>query len=875
MAEKNSALSPMMEKYSATKNNYRDCILMYRLGDFYEMFFDDAIEASKILGITLTGRSCGNGERAPMCGVPYHAVDTYVAKLVNEGKKVAICEQMEDSATAKDLVRRDVVRVITAGTAIENDIIQETKNNYLMSFFADKNTSGIGVCDISTGDFFTTEIATKNMDKIEEFILAFKPSEIICNAFALPFNKSSRLVASRTIPAMTEYYDWTFANYKATETICAQYGVKTLKGFGLEKYSCAVNACGALILYLKETQKRALPHLKPIKIVEDNEYMSIDLSTRRSLELTANTRDNSKYGSLLWLLDKTRTSMGARKLNSWVNRPLQNSKEIKLRLDAVEELTKDYVLRECIFDTLSGIKDLERLVTKVAYKTAVPRDLLAIGETLKRLPTIYDYLNKSKCALLRNTMSNIVVLNDLADEILNAITDKMTDYEKTKTSNDYIKDGYDAKLDEYRNIKRNTTAYLRELTQREILNTGIKNLKLGNNRVFGYYFETTNQYKDIIPPSYIRRQSLANGERFVTEELKVAEEKIINAEDYCDKIQAELYRNLCSKVLEKTHEIQTTANALAVIDALIALSKVAVQNNYVKPRVMPQTANLVIKEGRHPIVEKFLKNEIFIANDIDINTSDKRTMIITGPNMAGKSTYMRQIALIVIMAHIGSFVPAKFAEIPLTDKIFTRVGASDEISMHQSTFMVEMTEVAYILNNATQNSLILLDEVGRGTATFDGLSIAWAVIEYITKNIRAKTLFATHYHELTELEGRLDGVTNFKVAVKEVNGSIVLLHKITKGGTAKSFGIEVAKLAGVPEEVTDRAKFVLKQLEKSDVNKNVFEIEDDMEFVKKQEKMTVKAIKMYNEIRQLNINNCTPLVAFDILSQLITETKEN
>ncbi len=874
--------SPMMSKYLDTKEKYPDCILMYRLGDFYEMFFDDAIEASKILDITLTGKKCGVGEeRAPMCGVPFHAVDAYISKLVNAGKKVAICEQREMTAEEKEaekkagnktnIMLRNVVRVVTAGTAIESDVLAADKNNYLAAFFKNKISEYIGIafCDITTGEFNAYE--SKEVNDIEELLLAFSPSEIISNNDGLKLNTVLKPIINRQLMKMSLYYDWAFDVVNAQKTIRNQYDISSLRGFGLDKMPNATAACGAIIEYLKETQKRSLPHLKNIKIINKGEYMSVDAGARKNLELFANTADNSKYGSILWLLDKTKTAMGGRKLHAWIARPLQSSSAIKQRLDAVEEIYKDFIMRETLIEFLDNVADIERLCTKLVYGTIMPRDFLALESSLAQMPKIKSALEKSKSKLLNIITSNIVVFNELVAKITSTI--RHINCPATTKEGGYIDENSNTELKELLKISKNSTEYLNKLKDKEIEQTGIKSLKIGYNRVFGYYFEVSNSFKNFIPSNYIRKQSLTNGERFITNELSELEEKILTAKDSAITLEAKIYGELCEFVKRYIPQMQQTSDAVAILDALLSLAKVALLNNYCKPQINTNDNRLVIKDGRHPLVEKFLKREEFIANDINLDTEKHRTMILTGPNMAGKSTYMRQVALIVFMAHIGSFVPASSALVPITDKIFTRIGASDDITSNHSTFMVEMAEVTYILNNATEKSLIVLDEVGRGTATFDGLSIAWAIMEYISQYIKAKTLFATHYHELTELEGRLEGVVNFKISIKEINGNIVFLHKIVPGGANRSFGIEVAQLAGMPEEVTQRAKSILGKIEKTDINKRVFD-EEDLSIQERQTRISKKALEIFYQIKNLNINTISPMVAFDILNNLCEVTHE-
>jgi len=865
----NNDYSPMMNRYLETKEQYKDCILLYRLGDFYEMFFDDAIQASKILDITLTSKNCGKKlEKAPMCGIPHHAADTYISKLVSAGKKVAICEQLEKPEEAKNKVlERGVVRIITPGTAIENDLLKTSKNNYLMALCKNSSAIGIAFCDISTGEFETYQTDTKS--NLDELLISISPAEIICNSEALCLNTEIKSIYSRLIPKMNAYYDWTFSLSNAKESIFNQFKTASLKSFGLEKMPEATCACGAIIEYLKETQKRALPHLKPIKILLDNEYMSIDATARKNLELFTNTADNTKYGSLIWLLDKTQTAMGARRLNAWISRPLQNSKKIKERLDSVEELLSNFILRETLLEYITEISDLERLCSRLVYKSISVKDLIAIENSLVQLPKILNVLSKSKSTLLQSIISQIVTFEGLTDLLSKAL--KHQNLPSTTKEGGFINDGFNKKLDELRDISSNSLDYIAKLKEKEIERTEIKTLKINYNRIFGYYYEVSNNYKHLIPPDYVRRQSVLNAERYTNDELSILEEKILSSKESSILLENAIFEELCKEIEKYIPQIQKTSNAIATLDALISFAKVASQNNYCKPKINTSNTLLDIKNGRHPIVEKTLKNNSFVPNDIKLNTDDMRTMILTGPNMAGKSTYMRQIALIVFMTHIGSFVPATEATIPLTDKIFTRVGASDELAFNHSTFMVEMSEVSYILNNATERSLIILDEVGRGTATFDGLSIAWAIMEYITSKIKAKTLFATHYHELTELEGRIHGIVNYNVAIKEINNSIIFLHKILPGGASKSFGIEVAKLAGIPEAITDKANAILKKLEKTNLNKNILNPMQIKAEEEKQQQLNKIYAKVCAQLKNLDINTVSPLIAFDILCNLKKE----
>lgn len=861
-------LSPMMVNYLQTKEQYKDCILLYRLGDFYEMFFEDAEKASRILDLTLTGRNCGLEERAPMCGVPYHAVDTYIAKLISVGEKVAICDQLSEP-NGRDLVERDVVRVITPGTVIESDILENNRSNFIASVYAGDKV-GVAICDVSTGDVFVSEFDGAAFFKdLQEFLVCYKPAEVLANANAKTMSANLECVKAGYVPAFTQYDESNFDKRIAKEAVLNFYKVGTLDGFGLNGKSASICAFGALLQYLKDTQKRDLPHLKNVKYVDKSKYMSIDVKTRKNLELTVSYREGKRTGSLLWLLDKTETNMGARMLADWVDRPLQKASQINARLDGVDELLHAYVQRSEICKVLRTIFDIERLVGKVAYNSVSPKDCVDLKNSLKSLPALKLLLSNFKSKILRDIDLSIDHVPEVIDLIDRAIIEK--DVPAVIKDGDYIKQGYNAELDELFDIAKNGTARISALEEYERNRTGIKTLKLGYNKVFGYYFEITNSVLHLAPANFIRKQTLTNGERFVSPELKELEEKILTASERKVKLQRELFDDLRNKLLPYIPTIQQTAQAVAALDCLVSLSNVAHSNGYCKPKINTANTRLSIVEGRHPIVECYLKRDNFITNDATLDTNENRTMIITGPNMAGKSTYMRQVALITLMAHIGSFVPAKSAEIPLTDKIFTRVGASDDLAFNQSTFMVEMVEVANILNNATVNSLIILDEIGRGTSTFDGLSIAWAVMEYVSKNICAKTLFSTHYHELTDLEGRVDGVKNYRVTVKEYNGTVVFLRKIARGGTNKSFGIEVASLAGVPKEVCNRAREIVTLLESSDVSLNLNEL--SMQDNGKQ--VTKTAQEVSSILRDIDINRVSPIEAFDILNSLVKKVKEN
>ncbi len=862
-------LSPMMKEYLQTKEQYKDCILLYRLGDFYEMFFEDALTASKALDLTLTGRSCGLEERAPMCGVPYHAVDIYVAKLISAGFKVAICEQLTEPSGGKELVKRDVVRVITAGTVVDSEILNDTKNNYIASVCLDDKV-GVAICDLSTGEFCVTELAGASVVKdLQEFLVSYKPSEIIANEKAIDSFANLDCIKAGYIPPFSQCTS-TFHYPYAKEKLLNHYKVATLEGFGFASKKGAVCAAGALLEYMLSTQKRELPHLANISYVDKNRYMSIDVKTRKNLELTVSYKENKKQGSLLWLLDKTETSMGARMLADWIDRPLQKATQINARLDGVEELLKNYLLRANLSKALNSVYDIERLAGRVAYNNVTPKDCVSLKNSLMQLPSIKQLLNNCKSNILQSIQQAIDPLTEVTQLLDKAIVE---DVPAVVKDSDFIKEGYDQQLDELYDLTKNGSARISALEELERQRTGIKSLKLGYNRVFGYYFEITNSYLNLVPQNFIRKQTLVGGERFVSPELKELEEKMLSALENKTKLQKTLFEQLRNKLLPFIPTIQRTAQGIASLDCLLSFATVAQLNDYCKPKINTKSTKLDIVDGRHPVVEKYLKRDNFITNDTHLDTEDNRTMIITGPNMAGKSTFMRQVALITLMAHIGSFVPAKSAEIPIVDKIFTRVGASDDLAFNQSTFMVEMVEVANILNNATKNSLIVLDEVGRGTSTFDGLSIAWAVMEYVSQNICAKTLFATHYHELTDLEGRVNGVKNYRINVKEYNGSVIFLHKIVRGSANKSFGIEVASLAGVPNQVCKRAKEIVAMLEATNIQHDFDHI--NLDEVSQQRDISATTKEIISVLRDIDINRISPIEAFDLLNTFVTKVKNN
>ena len=865
----NQNLSPMMKEYLQTKEQYKDCILLYRLGDFYEMFFEDAQTASKVLDLTLTGRACGLEERAPMCGVPYHAVDMYIGKLIAAGYKVAICEQLTPPTGGKELVKRDVVRVITAGTVVDSDILEDTKNNYIASVSLDEKV-GVAICDLSTGEFCVTELGGPSLVKdLQEFLVSYKPSEVIANENAISAFANLDCVKAGYVPHFsqcTSSFDYKYAR----EKLISHYKVTTLEGFGLSGKKQAVSAAGALLEYMLLTQKRELPHLSAISYIDKNRYMSIDVKTRKNLELTVSYRENKKQGSLLWLLDKTETSMGARMLADWIDRPLQKASQINARLDGVEELLKNYLLRANLSKALHSIYDIERLAGRVAYNNVTPKDCVSLKYSLMQLPSIKQLLKNTKSSILQTIEQTIDPLTEVTTLLDRAIKD---DVPAVLKDTDFIKEGFNEQLDELYDLSKNGSARISALEELERQRTGIKSLKLGYNKVFGYYFEITNSFLNLVPEYFIRKQTLVGGERFVSPELKELEEKMLSALETKTKLQKTIFEQLRNTLLPYIPTMQRTAQAIASLDCLMSFATVAQLNDYCKPKINTKSSKLDIIDGRHPVVEKYLKRDSFITNDTHLDTEDNRTMVITGPNMAGKSTFMRQVALITLMAHIGSFVPAKNAEIPIVDKIFTRVGASDDLAFNQSTFMVEMVEVANILNNATKNSLIVLDEVGRGTSTFDGLSIAWAVMEYVSQNICAKTLFATHYHELTDLEGRVDGVKNYRINVKEYNGSIIFLHKIVRGSANKSFGIEVASLAGVPDDVCTRAKQIVAMLEATSIEHDFDQIDLGSNALQKDISATAKEVTAV--LRDIDINRVSPIEAFDILNSLVTKVKNN
>ena len=871
-------LTPMMKQYMQTKEEYKDCILFYRLGDFYEMFFDDALTASKELEITLTGKNCGLEERAPMCGIPYHAVDSYLNRLVSKGYKVAICEQVEDPKTAKGIVKREVIRVVTPGTNLDTQGLDETKNNYIMCIVYMADRYGLSIADVTTGEYLVTELdsQTKLMDELYKFM----PSEIVCNEAFYMSGLDLDDLKNRLHMAIYSLEAWYFDDALCRETLQEHFKVASLEGIGLSDCECGMIASGALLKYLEETQKNSLSHMSRLTRYATGNYMVLDSATRRNLELVETLREKQKRGSLLWVLDKTKTAMGARTLRKYVEQPLIDKESIVKRLDAVAELKDNAICREEIREYLNPVYDLERLVGKITYQSANPRDLIAFQSSLSMLPSVKYILKDMESDLLREIYEELDPLEELCDLVGRAIQEEPP---LAMKEGGIIKDGYNDEVDRLRKAKSEGKNWLADLETREREKTGIKNLRIRYNKVFGYYLEVTNSFKELVPDYYTRKQTLANAERYIIPELKELEDTILGAEDKLCALEYELYCEVRNTIAAELTRIQRTAKAVAKLDVIASLALVAERNNYVRPKINEKGV-IDIRDGRHPVVEKMIPNDMFIANDTYLDDKKQRISIITGPNMAGKSTYMRQAALIVLMAQLGSFVPASSANIGLVDRIFTRVGASDDLASGQSTFMVEMNEVANILRNATNKSLLILDEIGRGTSTFDGLSIAWAVVEYISnsKLLGAKTLFATHYHELTELEGKISNVNNYCIAVKEKGDDIVFLRKIVKGGADKSYGIQVAKLAGVPDPVINRAKEIVEELVTADITGKVKDIAVQGSETKKkpQKKLdevdltqfslfdTVKDDDVLNELKELDISHMTPMDAMNKLYQL-------
>ena len=862
--------SPMMQKYLETKEQYQDCILFYRLGDFYEMFFDDAILVSRELEITLTGKDCGLEERAPMAGIPFHAAENYISRLVSKGYKVAICEQLEDPKTTKGIVKRGVIKVITPGTIVESNMLEERKNNYIMSICKVGLYFGIAVSDISTGEFYSTQIKeNNNFSLLMDEISRYSPAEIVVNK--MMNSSSEELLKIKT--RFPSVYITTCAESYFSEDISKaiqDFRLVDSKGNDLESVDdklLAIASINALKEYISSTQMTDLSHINKVVIYSVSKYMSLDINARRNLEITEKLRDRSKKGTLLWVLDKTSTSMGGRLLRRWLNDPLIDETEINKRLGAVEELKNDIMLRGEIIENLKKVYDIERLAGKMAYGNGTPRDMITLKNSLSRLPDIKAVLQNVESEALKEIYQNIDELQDMFNLIEKSIVDEPP---MTTKDGGYIKLGYNEDIDALKHASTDGKSWLMKLEADEKEKTGIKSLKIGFNKVFGYYIEVTNLYKNMVPDTYIRKQTLTNGERYITEELKNMENQILGAEERVIKLELEAFRQIREEIAKNVKRMQKTAEAISSLDVLTSFAQVAEEMNYCKPTIN-KDGILNIKEGRHPVIEKMLSSGEFVANDTYLDTEENRLAIITGPNMAGKSTYMRQVALITLMAQVGSFVPATEATIGVVDKIFTRVGASDDLSMGQSTFMVEMMEVASILKEATKNSLVILDEIGRGTSTYDGLSIAWAVAEYIADKNKcgAKTLFATHYHEMTTLEKEGNGIKNYSIAVKEKGEDIIFLRKIVKGGTDESYGVHVARLAGVPKDVTKRANEILKTLERKSVLKEQKTEKEDKKKVEGQFDMfNYKLAEVAHELDKVNLNELTPIDALNTLVRI-------
>lgn len=867
-----ASLTPMMQQYLTLKEKYSDCLLFFRLGDFYEMFFEDALTAARELDIVLTGRDCGLEERAPMCGVPYHSVDSYISRLIEKGYKVAVCEQLTDPALAKGLVERDVVRVFTPGTVIEESMLNERKNNYIAALFLCANTLGLAYCDVSTGEFTVAEFSSEKwVGELTDELARIEPTEIIANdALFLQETLVKRLQSTSFLEC---YAGWAFEQEQANARLCAHFHVASLAGFGCEKLVSAISAAGALLAYLEDTQKNSLAHIRKLSVLRRTLYMGLDASTRRNLELTQPLRfEGSKKSTLLYLLDKTSTAMGARLLRAWLEQPLQNMDDINARLDAVEELFKKQHAREVLRNALNSIYDIERLCSRIAYGTIHARDCDALRASLGRLPEVLEAVNVLEAPEFRRIAANLDPMEDICTLLVAAIVENPPISVK---EGGVIRDGYNEEVDSLRTAARDGKSWIAKMEADERAATGIKNLKIGYNRVFGYYIDVTKSYQSLVPYTYQRKQTLANSERYITPELKELEETIVGAEEKLVALEYKLFLELRETLAGCIERLQQDAKLIAELDVYRALAQVAFENDYCRPH-MQKKGTINIVDGRHPVVERSLKDG-FIPNNTLLDAKENRLLILTGPNMAGKSTYMRQVALIVLMAHVGSFVPAKKAAITVTDRIFTRVGASDNLASGQSTFMVEMSEVSNILNNATANSLLILDEIGRGTSTFDGLSIAWAVLEHIADPAKcgAKTLFATHYHELTELEGKLPGIKNYRISVKEVGDDIIFLRRIVRGGADKSFGVQVARLAGLPDDVIARAKELLRDLEAADINRSLMDElhtpADDAQ------QLTLFGSPAPDDIvetlKQMNVDALTPLEALNTLYDLHMRAK--
>ncbi len=871
---KNKEFSPMMQRYLETKEQYKDCILFYRLGDFYEMFFDDAITAARELEITLTGKDCGQEERAPMAGVPHHAAEMYISRLIAKGYKVAICEQLEDPKSAKGIVKRGVIRVVTPGTIVESNMLEERKNNYIMSIFKSGIYFGISVCDISTGEFYAAEIKdNNNFPQLLDEIARYSPSELVINSNLADCTEEMSKIRERFNTYITRFQDKFFDS--TPDIIKLRFNLvdtnqKPIEN--IEERSFAVASINALVEYIEQTQMTSLDHINKITIYQISKYMSLDMNARRNLEITEKMRDKSKKGTLLWVLDKTSTSMGGRHLRRWLNDPLIDTLEINRRLEAVKELKENVMLRGDVIDNLKKVYDIERLAGKMAYGNANARDMITLKNSLARLPEVKSVLQTTESPMLKDIYENLDDLQDIYELIEKSIVD---DPPMTVKDGGIIKLGYNEEVDKLKTATTEGKNWIIQLEADEKEKTGIKNLKVGFNKVFGYFIEVTKSNLDQVPERYIRKQTLTNAERYITEELKNLENQILGAEEKVVSLEYDLFTKIREEIAKNIIRLQKTATMVSTLDVLASFAQVAEDMNYCMPQV-DNSGIIDIKGGRHPVIEKMLGAGEFVENDTYLDKDENRLSIITGPNMAGKSTYMRQVALITLMAQVGSFVPAEEAKIGVVDKIFTRVGASDDLSMGQSTFMVEMMEVATILKEATPNSLVILDEIGRGTSTYDGLSIAWAVAEYIANKEKcgAKTLFATHYHELTELEEKIEGVKNYSIAVKEKGEDIIFLRKIVRGGTDESYGIHVARLAGVPKLVTEEANKILKSLERKNILTGKKEEKKDKKQVEGQFDMyNFKLAEIAHEIDKINLNELTPIDALNTLVKIKEKMK--
>lgn len=857
-------LSPMMKHYLSMKEKYTDTILFYRLGDFYEMFFEDAEVVSRELELTLTGKDCGLEKRAPMCGIPYHAANTYISKLIEKGYKVAICEQLSDPKASKGLVERDVIQIITPGTVIDNDVLESNKNNFLMAVYEGKNQIGVCYSDISTGLIEAVELSGADRLKLLDDLLArVKPSEVLTTSTFLPNSYglgAVKLGVSAGFYAKDSVFDYT----KAKASVIKQFEINNLSALGINDKKELTTAVGAVLLYFEETQKRLISNIKKLSIIQDDRFVHLDILARKNLELTQSNSLNQKKGSLLWLLDRTKTAMGARLIRSFVEQPLRDEEKINERLDSVEELANDLILRESLADAFSGFSDIERKCSKISAGTISPKECLTLADTISKLPEIKRLLLGCKSKLLYNAGESIDLLEDIRKVLVDAIDPNSPANLK---DGGYILSNFNEELYKLRNAGEYGKQWLAEYEKDQKEKTGIKNLKTGYNRIFGYYIEVTNSGLSMLPDNYIRKQTTTNSERFITPELKEMEYKILNSKEQAIELESKIYSEIKTYLASYIKEFAAVASAVALTDTLVSLASVAVSENYNRPVVSKDIKHIKIEDGRHPVVEALSEKHDFSPNDTFIDSGDNRTMLITGPNMAGKSTYMRQVAIISLMALMGSFVPAKYAEISIIDRVFTRVGASDDLAFGQSTFMVEMSEVSNIINNATDDSLIILDEVGRGTSTYDGMSIASAIIEYLSKHLHAKTMFSTHYHELTDMEGKVDGVKNYRVMVKEWEGSVVFLHKIARGSANRSFGIEVAKLAGLPNELVSRAKEILVEKEKEGV-------------IRMPQNETVKIdtnaniAEIINVLKEMDMDTVSPLMAFGTLQNLVDKVKK-